>query len=63
MNRLKNFLHYNVWIVLLDVIAVNLSYVATLYLRFFINGTFRESCWFYMDFWVPSSPGIRLRRL
>ncbi|MBR3431624.1 MAG: hypothetical protein IKG87_16150 [Clostridia bacterium] len=56
MNRLKNFLHYNVWIVLLDVIAVNLSYVATLYLRFFINGTFRESCWFYMDFWAAIVP-------
>ena len=41
--RLKDFIKNDLWIVILDILAVNLSYLLALYIRFFVNGEFRVS--------------------
>ena len=48
---LKNFLHYNAWVIALDVMAFGLSYLLTLYIRMYVNGVFQHGT-FYLDyFW------------
>ena len=37
-NRIFNFLRRNLWVILLDILAVNVSYFAAIYLRFFVAG-------------------------
>ena len=52
MNKLKHFLHYNLWVLLLDIVAFGVSYLLALYIRFFVNGKFYGSIAYYQDyFW------------
>lgn len=51
-NRIKNFLRYNAWLIFFDILAFILSYLLTLYIRFYVNGEFRPSILYYQDyFW------------
>ena len=36
-DRIRHFLHFNLWIVLVDIAAFSLSYLLTLYIRFIVN--------------------------
>ena len=50
--RLINHILNDLWILLMDIIAVNLSYLLALYMRFFVNGAFRDTVGFYkVYFW------------
>ena len=48
-DRIRHFLHYNAWIVLLDVFAFSMSYLLTLYIRLYVNGVFRAGR-YYLTF-------------
>ena len=39
----KKVILKDLWIIVLDIIAVNLSYYLALLIRFFVNGKFRPS--------------------
>lgn len=54
--RILNFLHFNAWILLLDILAFNLSYLLALYTRFFINGEFRNGVQYYLDYFWKITP-------
>lgn len=54
--RLSLFIKNDFWILLLDIVAVNLSYFIALYLRFFVNGEFRDSVSFYQEFFWHAVP-------
>lgn len=56
MERVKNFLRYNAWIIILDILAFNMPYLIALYTRFFINGVFRESVDFYLSYFWYFAP-------
>ena len=51
-NRIRHFLHYNIWIVLLDVAAFSMSYLLTLYIRMYVNGVFRFGEYYQDYFWT-----------
>ena len=36
-DRIRHFLHFNRWIVLVDIAAFSLSYLLTLYIRFIVE--------------------------
>ena len=55
-NKIFNFLKANGLILLLDIIAVNLSYLIALHLRFFVHGEFRESVEYYLDYFWRFAP-------
>ncbi len=61
MNKLKQFLKFNAWILLLDMIAFCLSYLAALYIRMYINGVWRfgayyqDYFWHYIPFYIAAS--------
>lgn len=40
MNKTKTFLRYNLWILILDIVAFGLSYLLALYVRFIGNARF-----------------------
>ncbi len=61
-NRIKNFLHYNIWIVLLDTVAFSMSYLLTLYLRLSVNGIFRYGL-YYVDYYWQIIPYYTLAAL
>ena len=42
MKKIWNSIARDLWIVLLDIVAVNASYLLALLIRFFVNGEFRE---------------------
>ena len=63
MERLKNFLKYNAWIIIFDVLAFNVSYLIALYTRFFINGVFRESVDFYLNYFWYFAPAYTVLSL
>lgn len=51
--RFKNFLHRDLWIVLLDILAINLSYLLAIYLRFFVAGEMNAKGIVYPErFWM-----------
>ena len=50
-DRIKNFFHYNIWVVLLDMLAFVLSYLMTLYIRLYVNGVFRDGAYYLDFFW------------
>ena len=54
--RLKDFIKNDLWIVILDILAVNLSYLLALYIRFFVNGEFRVSVGYYVDYFWRIAP-------
>ena len=47
MKKIWNMLAKDSWIVLLDILAVNLSYYLALLIRFFVEGEFRPSVSFF----------------
>ncbi len=52
MKKLWSLISKDLWIVLLDILAVNAAYYLALLVRFFINGQFRAPVSHYqMDFW------------
>ena len=55
-NKIIEFLKANGLILLLDIIAVNLSYLVALHLRFFVNGEFRSSVTYYLDYFWRFAP-------
>ena len=55
-NRILIFLKTNGLILLLDIIAVNLSYLVALHLRFFVHGEFRASVEYYLDYFWRFAP-------
>ena len=38
--RFWHFMHYNAWIIILDLLSFNLSYLLTLYIRFRVNNIY-----------------------
>ena len=50
-NRIRNFLHYNLWVVLLDIAAFSMSYLLALYIRLYVNGVFRFGEYYLDYFW------------
>ena len=54
--RLKDFIKNGLWIVILDILAVNLSYLLALYIWFFVNGEFRVSVGYYVDYFWRIAP-------
>ena len=53
ISKTRNFLKYNFWILILDIVAFGLSYLLALYIRFFVNGKFYGSIAYYQDyFWT-----------
>ena len=51
LDRLKHFLRFNLWIVLLDMVTFCLSYLAALYIRMYVNGVWRFGAYYQDYFW------------
>ena len=51
MNKLKQFLRFNAWILMLDMVSFCLSYLAALYIRMYINGVWRFGAYYQDYFW------------
>lgn len=56
MEKLKQFLKMDLWIVILDVIAVNASYYLALLLRFYVGEKFIHGMGIYYDFFTKIAP-------
>ena len=54
-DRIRHFIHFNLWIVLLDIAAFSLSYLLTLYIRLYVNGIFRDGE-YYLDYYYHYIP-------
>lgn len=48
MNRIKQTIKSDLWIILLDILAVNLSYYLALLIRFYVNFEFRPTVSYYL---------------
>lgn len=55
-SRIKNYLYYNAWIILLDILAFNASYLLALVGRFFIAGEFRGGVQYYLEYFWQYAP-------
>ena len=53
----------DIWIVLLDIIAVNMSYFLALMTRFYVNGEFRTTVSYYLTDWAKFTPFYTLLAL
>ena len=53
---MKKFFKNDLWIVLLDVIAVNVSYYLALLIRFYVNSTFRPTVSYLLTDWARFAP-------
>ena len=52
MKKVWNSVAKDLWIVLLDIIAVNVAYFLALLIRFYVNFEFRPTVTYYLtDFW------------
>lgn len=52
MKKIWHSISKDLWIVILDIIAVNASYFLALLIRFYVNGEFRHTVSYYLtDFW------------
>ncbi len=54
--RILTFTKYNLWLIVLDIIAFNLSYFLALIMRFYVNGEFRPTVYFYLSDWISFTP-------
>ncbi len=54
--RLTEFIRSDLWILALDIVAVNLGYYLALIIRFYVNNVFRVSVGFYLDYFVQFAP-------
>lgn len=50
----------DLWIVILDILAVNLAYFLALMLRFFVNGEFRPTVSYYQTDFLKFAPSASL---
>lgn len=53
---MKKFFKNDLWILLLDAIAVNLSYYLALMIRFYVNSTFRPTVSYLLTDWARFAP-------
>lgn len=56
MKKIWNGIARDLWIVLLDIIAVNASYFLALLIRFYVNGQFRETVNYLIGDWAKFTP-------
>ncbi len=56
MKKIRTFLHGNIWILLLDVAAVNLAYYGALLIRFFVNFRFTDGLGRYLELFCDFAP-------
>jgi len=56
MKKIKEFLKMNAWVMILDIIAVNVSYYLALLVRFYVNFEFRPSVGYYLDYFGRFAP-------
>ncbi|MDO5311476.1 MAG: hypothetical protein Q4E94_06175 [Clostridia bacterium] len=56
MNRIKQFLKYDAWIMILDVAAVNASYFLALCIRFYVNFHFESNIDYYLGYYYKFVP-------
>lgn len=56
MKKLWNSLARDLWIVLLDIIAVNAAYFLALLTRFYVNFEFRPTVSYYLTDWLHFTP-------
>ncbi len=52
MERVKHFLRYNAWVVVLDILAFVFSYLLALYIRFYSNGQIRLGQQYIDYYWT-----------
>ena len=50
-DRIRQFLHYNIWILILDILAFVLSYLFAAYIRFFNDGEMQLAQDYLVFFW------------
>ena len=55
-NRFKEFIKSDLWIIMLDIAAVNLAYFLALIMRFYVNNEFRSSVSFYLTYFARYAP-------
>ena len=56
MKKIWNSIARDLWIVLLDIIAVNAAYFLALLVRFYVNGEFRTTVSYYLTDWAKFTP-------
>ncbi len=56
LRKIWNGLARDLWIVLLDIVAVNAAYILALLIRFYVNFEFRPTVRFYIDDWLRFTP-------
>ena len=56
MKKLWDTVARDLWIVLLDILAVNLSYFLALLVRFYVNFEFRPTVSYYLTDWLRFTP-------
>lgn len=56
MEKIKRAIKNDFWIVLCDIVSVNLSYFLTLLIRFYVNNEFRPTVRFYLDDFCTFAP-------
>ncbi len=56
MQRIKDFFHYDSWILLLDILAVNLAYFGALVIRFYVNFQFASYIGNYLGLFFNFTP-------
>ena len=56
MKKIHEAIKKDLWLVLLDIISVNLSYFMTLLIRFYVNNQFRPTVSFYLSDFCHFAP-------
>lgn len=56
MNKIKQTIKSDLWIILLDILAVNLSYYLALLIRFYVNFEFRPTVSYYLTDFATFAP-------
>ena len=56
MKRIWNSIVKDLWIVILDVIAVNAAYLLALLIRFYVNFVFRPTVSYLLEDWIKIAP-------
>ena len=56
MKKIWDGIAKDLWIVLLDIVAVNSAYVLALLLRFYVNNEFRPTVSYYLTDWLHFTP-------
>ena len=54
--RILRFMKFNLWLIMLDIVAFVLSYFLALVIRFYVNGQFRPSAHAYLQAWQSFVP-------